>query len=191
MFRGAFGGGHLTFREKSTTIVSMGDIADENRKVKEAFASHPRDWRQNHYVYPVLSRRAHGVSIGVNVNPDKACNFDCVYCQVDRTVPPTVRKVDVAVLRRELDEMLGLVQGGTLFDVVPFSNAPAAYRRVNDIAFSGDGEPTACPVFFDSVQAAAELKAAHRLDDVKIVLITDACYLAKPKVRAALDVMKS
>ncbi|MGB9625323.1 MAG: radical SAM protein, partial [Phycisphaerae bacterium] len=84
----------------------MDEGKDTGRVMKQAFASHARDWRQNYYVYPVLSRRAHGVSIGVNLNPDKACNFDCIYCQVDRTVPPAVRKVDVAVLRRELDEML-------------------------------------------------------------------------------------
>jgi wyosine [tRNA(Phe)-imidazoG37] synthetase (radical SAM superfamily) len=159
------------------------------RSVEAAFASHPRDWRQNQYVYPVLSRRAHGISIGVNLNPDKACNFDCIYCQVDRTVPPSVRKVDVTVLRRELNEMLGLAAGGGLFNDLPFSDAPAAYRRVNDIAFSGDGEPTTCPLVLESVQAAAEIKAAHKLDDVKIVLITNACYLGKPKVRAALAVM--
>ncbi len=156
---------------------------------KRAFASHSRDWRQNHYVYPVLSRRARGVSIGVNLNPDKACNFDCVYCQVDRTVPPTVRKVDLAVLRRELDEMLGLAAGGRLFEDPPFRNVPPVLRRINDIAFSGDGEPTACPQFPESVRIAAELKAAHRLDDVKIVLITDACFLSRPGVRGALEVM--
>lgn len=167
----------------------MTDIADGDREAKQAFASHPRDWRRNHYVYPVVSRRSRGISIGVNLNPDKACNFDCVYCQVDRTIPPTVRKVDLPVLRRELNEMLVLVDSGKLFNVPPFNAAPAAYRRVNDIAFSGDGEPTACPLFLESVQAAAEIKAAHLLDDVKLVLITDACYLTKPRVQLGLDVM--
>ncbi|HOW17833.1 MAG TPA: radical SAM protein [Phycisphaerae bacterium] len=167
----------------------MDEDKDIGGAMKQAFASHSRDWRQNHYVYPVLSRRAHGVSIGVNLNPDKVCNFDCIYCQVDRTVPPAVRKVDVAVLRRELDEMLGLAAKGGLFEEVPFRNVPPALRRLNDIAFSGDGEPTACPQFAESVQVVAESKAAHGLDDVKIVLITDACFLSRPRVRAALEVM--
>ena len=34
------------------------------------------------YVYPVVSRRAGGVSIGINLNPNNACNWRCVYCQV-------------------------------------------------------------------------------------------------------------
>jgi len=55
------------------------------------FRSHPRNWRENFYVYPVISRRSGGLSIGINLNPDTACNFDCVYCQVDRTSTPRVR----------------------------------------------------------------------------------------------------
>ncbi len=51
------------------------------------FTQHSRSWQSNRYVYPVISRRSKGLSIGVNLNPDKVCNFDCVYCCVDRTHP--------------------------------------------------------------------------------------------------------
>jgi hypothetical protein len=51
------------------------------------FKDHRRDLDRNRYVYAVVSRRARGLSIGVNLNPDKVCNFDCPYCQVDRTTP--------------------------------------------------------------------------------------------------------
>src|SRR5882724_2337821 len=67
------------------------------------FTQHSRSWQANRYVYPVLSRRSRGLSIGVNLNPDKVCNFDCIYCCVDRTSPPTVTEVDLDVLRDELD----------------------------------------------------------------------------------------
>lgn len=144
---------------------------------------------RNRYVYPVLSRRSRGLSIGLNLNPDKVCNFDCIYCQVDRTLPATVRKVDVDVLRHELDEMVGLAAGGRIFEQAPFAAAAASLRRINDIAFSGDGEPTICPEFAECVRVAAEVKADHELPDVKIVLITDACYLARPAVREALALM--
>ena len=53
----------------------------------DVLRDHRRDFSDNRYVYPVVSRRSRGVSIGVNLNPDKVCNFDCVYCQVDRTTP--------------------------------------------------------------------------------------------------------
>ncbi|RME39066.1 MAG: radical SAM protein, partial [Planctomycetota bacterium] len=122
------------------------------------FRRHGRNWRENRYVYPVLSRRSGGLSIGINLNPDKACNFDCVYCQVDRTTPPRVREVDPDALQAELAEMLEAARSGAIFAEPEFSSVPAALRRVCDIAFSGDGEPTTCKHFKECVQIAAELK---------------------------------
>ncbi|MCH8853818.1 MAG: radical SAM protein, partial [Planctomycetes bacterium] len=79
------------------------------------YADHSRNWKENRYVYPVISRRSHGLSIGVNLNPDKACNFDCVYCQVDRAVPGKFRSVDLNVLRIELEHMIRMTLDQTLF----------------------------------------------------------------------------
>ena len=55
-----------------------------------AHGDHPRQFQEFQFVYPVVSRRSHGISIGLNTNPNKACNFDCVYCQVDRSAAPAV-----------------------------------------------------------------------------------------------------
>src|SRR5262245_2561604 len=77
---------------------------------------HRCTFEDNRYVYAVMSRRSKGLSIGINLNPDKLCNFDCVYCQVDRQTPPVVRDVDVPRLREELEDMLDCVQGGALFE---------------------------------------------------------------------------
>jgi wyosine [tRNA(Phe)-imidazoG37] synthetase (radical SAM superfamily) len=154
-----------------------------------SFNRHPRTWRKNHYVYPVISRRSGGLSIGVNLNPDKACNFDCIYCQVDRTTPPTVRIVELDILENELSEMLQLAKSGDLFSEPDFCQVASHLRRINDIAFSGDGEPTTCPIFADCVESAARIKKKNDLDDVKIVLITDACYLTKPNVVKGLQIM--
>lgn len=153
------------------------------------FKQHARHWRENHYVYPVISRRSQGLSIGVNLNPDKACNFDCVYCQVDRTVPPAVRKMEPGRLRSELEGMVQLAVSGALFDDAQFRSVPDHLRRMNDIAFSGDGEPTTSPLFPEAVDLAVELRSRYQLDDVKIVLITDAAYLTRPQVSGAIDVM--
>lgn len=150
---------------------------------------HRRTWEDNRYVYPVVSRRSKGVSIGLNLNPDKICNFDCVYCQVDRKTAPTVRDVNVPRLLHELEEMLELVQGGELFAHHRFEQTPTALRRLNDIAFSGDGEPTTCPEFGEIVEAVARLKLERGLNDVKIVLITNATRLHHPPVRQALTVL--
>lgn len=151
------------------------------------FASHPRRWQDNRFVYPVISRRSQGLSIGVNLNPDKVCNFDCVYCSVDRQVPPLVRQVDLARLRDELDHLLGIAADGTLFATPPFDRTPTALRRINDVAFSGDGEPTACPHFGEACRIAADLVASHRLAATKLVVITNATLLDRPAVRSALD----
>ena len=43
---------------------------------------HDRDVAGLTYVYPVVSRRAGGVSVGINLSPNNACNWRCVYCQV-------------------------------------------------------------------------------------------------------------
>src|SRR5438045_97658 len=103
---------------------------------------HPRTYYENRYVYPVLSRRSKGISVGVNLNPDKICNFDCVYCQVDRRSEAETRFVETDQLLAEIDHMLALVASGALFDDDEFQSVPPDRRRLNDIAFSGDGEPT-------------------------------------------------
>ena len=153
------------------------------------FTDHSRDWKSNLYVYPVISRRSQGLSIGINLNPDKACNFDCIYCQVDRATPSKVQKVDLEILGLELDHMLSLAVAGTLYDDLHFGSVPAELRHLRDIAFSGDGEPTTCPQFLEVVKRTVELKRKYSLDEAKIVLITDACYLNKPKVQQALEIM--
>jgi len=153
------------------------------------FADHARDWQQNHYVYPVVSRRSGGLSIGINLNPDTACNFDCIYCQVDRSRSPRIRQVDPHRLEAELSAMIQQATDGSLFDHPRFADTPPELRRLNDIAFSGDGEPTTCPVFAECVERTARVRGSRRADDVRIVLITDACYLTRPAVRTGLDIM--
>jgi wyosine [tRNA(Phe)-imidazoG37] synthetase (radical SAM superfamily) len=151
------------------------------------FTQHSRHWHDNRYVYPVISRRSKGLSIGVNLNPDKVCNFDCVYCCVDRTVPPAVRKVDLDSLRDELDRMLGWEASGEIYQVEPINAAPPELRRLNDIAFSGDGEPTSYPRFEDACRITAELLEKHGLGSAKIVVITNATLLDRPAVAKAME----
>jgi len=156
-------------------------------ELRQLFGGHSRHWREFVYVYPVISRRAKGLSIGINLNPDGACNFDCVYCQVDRTVTPRVRTVDLAVLERELRHLVGNYR--KLFEEREFRHVPDVYRRLNDIAFSGDGEPTASPVFLDAVRVAVGLRRGFAVPEAKIIIITDACFLTRPKVAEALALL--
>ena len=154
-----------------------------------AYQSHGRAWHDLTYCYPVVSRRSGGLSIGINLNPDKACNFDCIYCQVDRTTPGTAKKVDLAVVATELDRLLDAARDGSLWVEPPFDCVTEANRRVCDIAFSGDGEPTTYPEFAEAVRLAADARNRRSLSTTKLVLITDACYLSKPNVRRGLSIL--
>lgn len=151
--------------------------------------SHERSFETNRFVYPVLSRRSQGVSIGINLNPDKICNFDCIYCQVDRTTTSETRFVEMQQLLEELDQMLALVSSGELFQSEHFSDVPKHLQRLNDIAFSGDGEPTTYKNFDEIIQACAELKQQQQLSDVKMVLITNASMFHREHVKRGLEIM--
>jgi wyosine [tRNA(Phe)-imidazoG37] synthetase (radical SAM superfamily) len=155
----------------------------------QAHLDHRRIWQDFQYAYPVISRRSKGVSLGVNLNPDKVCNFDCVYCEVDRTTPGPRSDVDLAQLERELATLLDLTVSGVLFATTPFDTARPDQRRLNDIAFSGDGEPTTAPEFKDAVDCVARLKRSRGLDAVKLVLITDSTRLQAPGVVRGLEIM--
>jgi len=155
----------------------------------QAHLDHRRFWQDFQYAYPVISRRSKGVSLGVNLNPDKACNFDCVYCEVDRSTPGPRSDIDLAQLEREMAALLDLTVSGALFRTSPFDSARPEQRRLNDIAFSGDGEPTTAPEFAGAVDCIARLKRARGLDPVKLVLITDSTRLQAPGVLRGLELM--
>ena len=160
-----------------------------NNAFKRAISSHPRVFEKNRYVYPVISRRSRGLSIGVNLNPDKICNFDCIYCQVDRTIAPQHRTVDLALLETELYNLIEDAKSGVLFNHPSFCDIPDTLKRINDIAFSGDGEPTTFPQFGDVVDLAAQIKTDLQLPDVKLIVITNATRFHRPNVLEALENM--
>jgi len=151
---------------------------------------HSRQFADFTFVYPVISRRSQGLSLGINLNPDKVCNFDCIYCEVDRTVPGKVSKVDLNQMRDELIAMIRFVRDGGLAKEPKFDELPEFItRNIKDIAFSGDGEPTTIQNFAECAQTVAEVKARERLDRTKIVLITDAAGLDRPEVKRGLEIM--
>jgi wyosine [tRNA(Phe)-imidazoG37] synthetase (radical SAM superfamily) len=154
-----------------------------------AVQDHSRHFADFTFVYPVISRRSRGLSIGINLNPDKVCNFDCVYCEVDRRVPGLVSRVDLEQMKDELVAMIRFAKDGGLAKEPKFDEVPWLTRDIKDIAFSGDGEPTMITNFAECVAAVAEVKQAEVLDRTKIVLITDAAGLDKADVKAGLAVM--
>jgi len=135
------------------------------------------------YVYPVVSRRARGVSVGINLNTNDACNWRCVYCQVPGLVRGKAPEVDLVLLERELrDFVRSLVTGDFLEEHVP-----ASARRWNDVAFSGNGEPTSSPQFAPAVAIAkGVLEEFDPLGTVKLVLITNGSLVHQAAVQEGL-----
>ena len=138
------------------------------------------------YVYPVVSRRAGGVSVGVNLNPNNACNWRCLYCQVPdlkRGGPPPIDQVQ---LEDELRQMLTAIVHGDFLA----SQVPEAMRRLNDVAISGNGEPTSAPEFPAVVELIGRVLADFALlGSIRLVLITNGSLAGKSRVRAGLRSM--
>lgn len=153
--------------------------------ILNAHREHPRRFEDFKFVYPVLSRRSQGISIGVNTNPDKVCNFDCIYCQVDRTTTSPIKEFDLPAAEEELRAMLEMVPSGEVAQHAPFNSVPRELLRLNDIALSGDAEPTTLQNF----SAVIEMIARVKPPDAKIVLITDAGGLDRADVKRGLEIM--
>lgn len=130
------------------------------------------------------------MSIGVNLNPTRSCSYSCVYCQIDRRTPRNLNVVDLDTLRAELADVLALAAGGDIWSDPRFAQTPEHLRRLNDIAFSGDGEPTCTATFDQAVAVAAQEKARLKLTDVKLVVITNAAHLREPQVIRACPTLR-
>ena len=137
----------------------------------------PRQFLGNRFIYAVISPRARGLSIGVNMNPDKRCNFNCAYCEVNRQSPSPEKFLDVDVMAEELEQTLELVYSGELQNFSCYKNTPADLLELRHVALSGDGEPTLCPNFLDAMHAVIHVRALGRFPFFKIVLLTNASGL--------------
>ena len=144
---------------------------------------HRRDSAGLRYVYPVVSRRANGVSIGINLNVNNACNWACIYCQVPgltRGAPPPV---DLPLLARELRFFLREITIGDFMDTY----VPPESRQLQDIAFSGNGEPTSAPGFFDAVVLVEKILHEFSLPEpFKVRLITNGSLIHRAEVQQGI-----
>ncbi len=146
----------------------------------------PRDFLQNRFVYLRISARGGGLTVGVNLNPDKRCSFDCVYCEIDRVVPPNVPRLDVEVLAAELSQTLALVRGGKLRTLPAYRSLPDELLQLRYVALSGDGEPTLCPDFPEAIQAVMHVRALGGFAFFKIVLLTNGAGLGLPHIQQTI-----
>ena len=147
---------------------------------------HSRDSVGMTYVYPVISRRAGGVSIGINLNPNNACNWQCVYCQVPNLVRGGPPPIDLERLERELGVFLNDVIYGDFMQL----RVDPDMRRLVDVAFSGNGEPTSAPEFPDAVAVAiAALERFGLRGETLLRLITNGSLLDRPRVQSGIALL--
>lgn len=135
------------------------------------------------YVYPVISRRAGGVSVGINLNPNNACNWRCIYCQVPELKRGTAPAIDLAALEAELRTFLNEIVYG---DFMQAKVEPGS-RRINDIALSGNGEPTSAKEFEQVIELIGNVKQDYDLPaGLKLVLITNGSLIDRHGVQSGL-----
>lgn len=147
---------------------------------------HRRDSAGLRYVYPVISRRAGGVSVGINLNVNNACNWACVYCQVDNLSRGGPPPIDLDLLERELTAFLDdALHGNFMARQVPFDA-----RRLEDVAFSGNGEPTSAAEFPEAVRRVCSVLQRHGLaGKLPVRLITNGSMLHRPGVQEGIRVL--
>lgn len=151
--------------------------------------NHSRDIVGLTYIYPVLSRRAGGLSIGVNFNTNNACNWRCVYCQVPDLTVGTAPEIDFQLLEDELRFFLAVVLHGDFYQQF---QVPEHQRVIKDIAISGNGEPTSVKAFAKAVELIGRIATEFGvLPTSNYVLITNGSLVHQPKVQAGLKVLKN
>jgi len=142
---------------------------------------HRRDSAGLTYVYPVLSRRSGGLSIGINLNPNNACNWRCIYCQVPDLQRGSAPETDLGLLRSELQGFIENVLNG---DFCERFEVPADQRLIRDIAISGNGEPTSAALFDRVVDLIGEVCGDVGLGGkIKLVLITNGSLVYRETVQ--------
>ena len=122
-------------------------------------------------VYPVYSRRSAGLSIGINLFPDKKkCQFNCPYCEVF----PFSSNSEFSLEQMEID-LQNTITSALERDIT-----------IKDICFSGNGEPTLSPAFADALKLAENIRA-EMTPSSQTVIITNGTGLLQPDVFSTLN----
>lgn len=123
------------------------------------------------------------------MNPDAACNFNCVYCEVDRRRGGREQQLDLGVMSEELTHTLRLVNSGGLREHSCYRRLPDELLQLRHVTLSGDGEPTLAPNFTAAVQAALHVRALGGMPFFKLVLVTNATGLNQSEVKRGLKLL--
>jgi wyosine [tRNA(Phe)-imidazoG37] synthetase (radical SAM superfamily) len=109
-----------------------------------------------------------------------------VYCQVPDLTRGTAPVIDLAQLEAELRALLTDILHSDFMQ----SRVPKEARRLNDIALSGNGEPTSAKAFSQVIDRIGHVMADFDLvGKIKLVLITNGSLIDRPRVQDGLRKM--
>lgn len=142
---------------------------------------HPRGRGEAAVIYPVISRRARGLSLGINLFPDrKQCTYNCPYCEVRPFSAPDSRIEP------------GMVEAGLRAFFAHEWRTYSEQFELRDISVSGNGEPTLSPFLGEALKAARAVlremtDAEPGLARVPVVLITNSSGFLRPDICEMLE----
>jgi len=148
---------------------------------------HSRELSGLKYIYSVISRRAGGLSIGVNLNVNNACNWQCIYCEIPNLTRGSPPPIELDVLEDELRFFLHEIIHGDYME----KNVAIDDRHLKDIAFSGNGEPTSAEEFPKIILIVKKvLEEFNLLHKIKLRLITNGSLMHQPAVIKSVEMLK-
>lgn len=113
---------------------------------------------------PIFSRRL-GVSLGINLIPNKTCNLNCVYCEVGSTIQFSTERKDFYPTESIIQEIKDFLK----------NHDPS--QKIDAFTFSGAGEPTLAANLGEIIRFLKNQKLK-----AKIVVITNSILLNNPAV---------
>jgi len=122
------------------------------------------------YIFGPISSRRFGMSLGIDLSPDeKCCNFDCIYCELDKA-----DKKDTITNPPKVEDVVNDVKKGIEkfeFDV---------------LTITANGEPTLYPYLDELID---ELKKLNK----KLLILSNSSTINNPKIQTSLkklDIVK-
>lgn len=147
---------------------------------------HSRELSGLKYIYSVVSRRAGGLSVGINLNVNNACNWQCIYCEIPNLTRGSPPPIELEVLEQELRFFLKEIIHGDYME----KNVSLEDRHLKDIAFSGNGEPTSAEEFPEVISIVQKLlEEFNLLHKIKIRLITNGSLMHQPSVIKSVEML--
>jgi wyosine [tRNA(Phe)-imidazoG37] synthetase (radical SAM superfamily) len=115
---------------------------------------------------PIPSRRF-GMSLGIDLSPDsKQCNFDCLYCELDKA--ETVSKQTVIL---EVEDIIAQLK-----------TALQNHKNIDVITFTANGEPTLYPKLSTLIDEVDKIKG-----NAKTLILSNGANIYEPQIQQTLS----